>query len=110
MIIVAANKPPSKILRIGSPFKVEKMVSKRNQSRSCSKDGNDGAAPVSKINRANDPWQHARKRRAIAVNPLRSALVQSRSDPGHRHYPDEVPVPSFSARMVCTICGAIVLT
>ena len=25
-------------------------------------------------------------------------------------YPDEVPVPSFSARMVCTICGAIVLT
>jgi hypothetical protein len=33
---------------------------------------------------------------------------------GHHHrvldvsnYPDDVPVPSFGARMVCTVCGAI---
>jgi len=36
MIIAAANKPPSKILRIGSPFWLKDDV-KRRQSHTCSK-------------------------------------------------------------------------
>jgi hypothetical protein len=106
MIIVAANKPPSKILRIGSPLWVEKMMSKRRQSHTCSKDGAYGTAPVSKIDRTNDPRQHARQRCAIVGDTLRSALVQSRGDPGRGIYPDEVPVPAFSSR-IDTLLGLV---
>ena len=68
-------------------------MSKRRQSHTCSKDGANGPTVV----------------RSLAIRcGARWCNHEAILDAGI--YPDKVPVPTFSSRMVCTIWGTLVLT
>ena len=54
-----------------------------------------------------DPRQYARTRRALAVRHLWCGVVPSRAVLDVSAFADDVTVPSFGPRMVCTVCGAI---
>jgi hypothetical protein len=62
------------------------------------------SAPFSRTHRANGPREHAAERLAVARRE-----VPQLPTPGDRvdHLPNDLTVPSFRPRMVCTKCGTI---
>jgi hypothetical protein len=65
----------------------------------------DGSQAHQRTDRADDARQHAGKRRAVARRVLLGMPPQD--DPEADPWSDDVPVPSFGPRMVCTNCGII---
>jgi hypothetical protein len=65
----------------------------------------DGRPGFCQPNPPHAPRQHARQRRAVARGVV--LAVPPPGDPERGLWSDDVPVPTFGPRMVCTHCGVI---
>jgi hypothetical protein len=61
----------------------------------------DGAHSLQRSDSADDPRQHAGERRSLAVSCHHLGIISAAP------WPDDVPVPAFGRRMVCTKCGIV---